>query len=110
MNLTTDTKNDKANILSIKGSIKDTDAIELSEALMELIKTEKPLIIDLTAVPFMNSASLGVILNADRRAKQTDNRLILCCLRPDVANLLEITKLKSVLTTTKTFKRAQEII
>lgn len=49
-----------------------------------------PLLLDLSALDFLSSAGLGVILQAAKRARDARARLALCSPRPAVAQILDI--------------------
>lgn len=86
-------------IVEIDGPIKSGMEFELADELEACLhQSEVPkIIIDLKKVPFINSAALGIFLNIYREVEKKNGRFGLCSVSPDVDNLLEITKLGSVL-------------
>ncbi|HEY4314137.1 MAG TPA: STAS domain-containing protein [Actinomycetes bacterium] len=56
------------------------------------------LVVDLTQVELIDATGLGVLLGADRRAKQQDRRLVLRDAPPRVRRILRVTRLHRVLT------------
>ncbi|MDH5719494.1 MAG: STAS domain-containing protein [Spirochaetia bacterium] len=96
------TKNKKKNdiwIVEIEGPIKSGMEFTLADELESYLhQMEAPkIIVDLKKVPFINSAALGIFLNIFREVEKKNGRFGLCSLTSDVENLLEITKLESVL-------------
>jgi anti-sigma B factor antagonist len=62
-----------------------------------LARGEKRLLIDLTAVPWMNSAGLGILLSAYSRMKDRGGTVRFCGVGPRVQGILKTTKLLTVL-------------
>ncbi|RME91909.1 MAG: anti-sigma factor antagonist [Candidatus Hydrogenedentota bacterium] len=86
-------------IVEIDGPIKSGMEFELADELETCLhNSEVPkIIVDMKKVPFINSAALGIFLNIFREIEKKNGRFALCSISPDVDNLLEITKLGSVL-------------
>ena len=82
----------------LSGEIDYSRAPDLRRQLMAIVAQKKPvrLVLDLSAVPYMDSsgvATLIELLQAQRRAK---GRLILCNLQPKVRGIFEIARLTTV--------------
>jgi anti-anti-sigma factor len=73
------------------------------------LRTIKPqcLILDLTNVPYMDSAGLGVIMNAFVSAQGAGRKLILAGVSDRVRSLLEMTKVDGVLPSCETVAAAE---
>ena len=86
-------------IFELDGPIRAGNEYELAEKVEKVFdKPNSPkFIIDLKKVPFVNSATLGVFLNMHKRAESMNGRFALSSLNKEVENLLEITKLNSIL-------------
>lgn len=86
-------------VVEIDGPIKSGMEFELADELETCLhNSEVPkIIIDMKKVPFINSAALGIFLNIFREVEKKNGRFALCSISPDVDNLLEITKLGTVL-------------
>lgn len=96
------TKTKKKNevwVVEIDGPIKSGMEFDLADELEECMhKSEVPkIVVDMKAVPFINSAALGIFLNIYKEIEKRNGRFGLASISPDVDNLLEITKLGSVL-------------
>jgi anti-sigma B factor antagonist len=63
---------------------------QFREALRELAN-ETRLIIDLSGVPFLDSAGLGALIGGVRRARESGGDVAVCCARPAVSRLLHTT-------------------
>ena len=86
-------------IVEIDGPIKSGMEFDLADELETCLhQSEVPkIIVDMKKVPFINSAALGIFLNIYREVEKRNGRFGLCSISSDVDNLLEITKLGSVL-------------
>ena len=73
------------------------------------LRTLKPacLILDLTAVPYMDSAGLGVIMNSFVSAQGSGRKMILAGVSDRVRALMEMTKVDGVLATCDTVAAAE---
>ncbi len=71
----------------------DLDAYTVAafrEALTEL--SERPsVVIDLSAVPFMDSAGLGALIGGIRKTRENENQVAVACNRPALMRLLHTT-------------------
>ncbi|MCU1452244.1 MAG: anti-sigma-factor antagonist [Acidimicrobiales bacterium] len=63
---------------------------QFREALGELASRPR-LIIDLSAVPFMDSAGLGALIGGIRRAREQGGEVAVACSRPTLTRLLHTT-------------------
>jgi anti-sigma B factor antagonist len=88
---------DAANlIIRVAGEIHATSAPEFSERLNQAIARGKTgIVLDLTAVEFIDSTGLSVLLNGLRRVTRVRGTMVLACANPTVLRLFEITKLDS---------------
>lgn len=59
---------------------------------------EVNVLVDLTAVPFIDSAGLGVVIGACRRFRALDGDLRLAGARPNVSSVLRVTGISRVIT------------
>ena len=106
----TKTKNDKEIwVVEIDGPIKSGMEFDLADELETCLhQSEVPkIIVDMKKVPFINSAALGIFLNIYREVEKRNGRFGLCSISSDVDNLLEITKLGSVL---EIFKNQEDAV
>ncbi len=88
----------KVVILSPKTSLTGNDeTFALREALQKLAEEDNKLaIVNLEKVPYLNSTGIGVLVAGHQEYAKRGGRLLLCCLRDSVENVLVITKLTEV--------------
>ena len=63
---------------------------------------EKYLLIDLSAVPFMDSAGLGALIGGIRRAREAGGDVAVACSRPTLTRLLHTTGFDRIVSVTET--------
>ena len=63
---------------------------QFREALTGLATTQR-LVIDLSAVPFMDSAGLGALIGGIRRTRENNGEVSVACSRPTLTRLLHTT-------------------
>jgi len=68
---------------------------ELSDELFALVEKDnrKSLLLNFSRVEFLSSAALNKLILLDRSVKKHGGRLRLCCLRPEIREVFEITRL-----------------
>lgn len=72
---------------------------QLRQTLAELASTSR-LIIDLSSVPFIDSAGLGALIGGVRRARELGGNVSVCCNRPTLVRLLRTTGFDRIVTVT----------
>ena len=96
-------KDDGLAVVTLRGELDAHDAPRLRElfagAVGELVGIEQPrLVLDLTAVGFLDSTALGSIIGAVRRVREAGGELTLVLPTSPARRIFEITGLDSVLT------------
>ncbi len=82
---------------------------QFRESLVEL--SAKPrLLIDLSEVPFMDSAGLGALIGGIRRARETDGEVAVVCNRPTLTRLLHTTGFDRIVPVTETPEEAVQAL
>ena len=80
--------------MSVSGEIHVSTAPSFRERLNAVIESgESTLVLDLSAVDFIDSTGLSVLLNGLRLVNQRHGRLALVCTNPTVMRLFQITRL-----------------
>lgn len=80
--------------VSVSGEIHVSTAPRFREALDSVIENgDGKLVLDLTAVEFIDSTGLSVLLNALRLINQRQGHMAIVCTNPTVLRLFEITSL-----------------
>jgi anti-sigma B factor antagonist len=70
---------------------------DLKEQMLQLFDEGKcNLIIDLSAVRFVDSSGLGALVSGFKNASAREGSLKLCCLQPQVRSMFELTRLHRV--------------
>ncbi len=79
---------------------------ELKEQMLQLFDEGKcNLIVDLSAVRFIDSSGLGALVSGFKNASAREGNLKLCCLQPQVRSMFELTRLHRVFEILLTMKR-----
>src|SRR5437588_10153843 len=78
---------------------------QFRESLGELASRPK-LLIDMSAVPFVDSAGLGALIGGIRRARESGGDVAVCCNRPTLVRLLHTTGFDRIVTVTETVEEA----
>lgn len=78
---------------------------QFREALADLASRPK-LLIDMSEVPFVDSAGLGALIGGIRRAREVGGDVAVCCNRPTLVRLLHTTGFDRIVTVTDTLQEA----
>ncbi|MBA2495878.1 MAG: STAS domain-containing protein [Acidimicrobiia bacterium] len=78
---------------------------QFRETLAELSSAPR-LLIDLSAVPFMDSAGLGALIGGIRRAREAGGDVAVACSRPTLTRLLHTTGFDRIVPVTETVEQA----
>jgi anti-sigma B factor antagonist len=75
--------------------IEDLRIQELGQELIQLVEVDKQrkLVLNFSKVDFLSSAALGKLITLDRKMKNYNGSLKLCCIRPEIYEVFVITKL-----------------
>jgi anti-sigma B factor antagonist len=88
--------------------IGELDAFTVSQfrqALAELASNRR-LLIDMSGVPFVDSAGLGALIGGIRRARELGGDVAVCCNRPTLTRLLRTTGFDRIVTVAETIEEA----
>ena len=81
-------------VLQIRGEIDLHTCPQLRTTLLELMEAGKhDIVLDLAEVPYLDSAALGVLVDAVRRAREHNGGIHLAHVTPFVLRAFEITRL-----------------
>jgi anti-sigma B factor antagonist len=103
---------DQAEAYTICRPVGELDAFTVSkfrQALAELASTPR-LLIDMSSVPFVDSAGLGALIGGIRRARELGGDVAVCCNRPTLTRLLRTTGFDRIVTVTETLEEAAEAL
>jgi anti-sigma B factor antagonist len=82
---------------------------EFRDALADLANIPR-LLIDLSEVPFMDSAGLGALIGGIRRAREADGEVSVACSRPTLTRLLHTTGFDRIVPVTETLEQAADAL
>jgi anti-sigma B factor antagonist len=90
----------------------DLDAYSVGsfrEALNKLVASPR-LVIDLSGVPFMDSAGLGALIGGIRRVREAEGRVVVVCNRPSLSRLLHTTGFDRIVPITESLDDALDAL
>lgn len=91
------TERDGWAVLAVGGEVDVATAPRLREQLIGLVNEgSHRIVVDLTAVDFLDSTGLGVLVGALKRVRTHDGDLALVCNEPRILKVFEITGLTKV--------------
>ena len=80
---------------------------QFREAMSDLSTTNR-LLIDLSEVPFMDSAGLGALIGGIRRAREADGDVAVACNRATLTRLLHTTGFDRIVPVVETVEEAEQ--
>ena len=86
----------------------DLDAFTVSQFRQSLaeLATSPRVLIDLSGVPFVDSAGLGALIGGIRRVRELGGEVAVACPRPTLTRLLRTTGFDRIVTVTATIEEA----
>jgi anti-sigma B factor antagonist len=103
-----DVKIEPADGYTLCQPIGELDALTVSQfrqTLAELASGPR-LVIDMSKVPFVDSAGLGALIGGIRKARDLGGDVAVCCSRPTLVRLLRTTGFDRIVTVTDTLEDA----
>ncbi|MBA2560863.1 MAG: STAS domain-containing protein [Propionibacteriales bacterium] len=86
-------------VVTVSGDLDVSDALSLRETLGQAQgDSARPVLLDLAEVGFIDSAGIGLLVSAHRRAAGGGGQFALAALTPTVARVLELTRTDRMLT------------
>lgn len=90
-------------VLAVGGEVDVATAPRLRERLLSLVNDQKyRIVVDMTAVDFIDSTGLGVLIGALKRVRTHEGDLRLICAQPRILKVFEITGLDQVFVLSET--------
>lgn len=68
----------------------------------------RKIVLDFSQVEYLSSAALGKLIILDKKAKAAKTKLRLCCIRPEIYEVFEITRLNKIFDIKATQEEALE--
>lgn len=98
-------KNDDHTVCRPAGDLDAYTVAAFRERLTELAE-EPRVVIDLSDVPFMDSAGLGALIGGIRKARDNDSKVVVACDRPALTRLLHTTGFDRIVPVTESYEDA----
>ena len=96
-------------IITITGDIDAYHSAKLKEEMSNYIKTdESSIILDLSNVPYIDSAGLGTLVSILRETRNIKKSLKLIGLRPNIKRIFEMTRLDKIFAIFDTIEESAE--
>jgi anti-anti-sigma factor len=77
-------------LVAVSGRIDAYTAMEVEQRIGEALVGDRNLILDLAGTSYISSAGLRVLIALAKRSRGSSFRMVLCCLQPDVQDVMEI--------------------
>ena len=111
LEINSETTGDGIPVLHLKGEIDLHTCAAFRDALRDQIDQKRMnIIIDLAEVPYLDSAALGVLVDAVRRVREFDGSICLVATTPFVRRAFEMTRLVKIFQLFNTQEEAVESI
>jgi anti-sigma B factor antagonist len=98
---------DDCTVVALAGELSLDTAADLLVGLCRVCGARCRVVVDLTAVTFIDSVGLGVLLEAQRRTRSAGGWMRLVCTDPQVLRVLRLTDLDDVFTIVDTVEQAR---
>ncbi|MCP5029438.1 MAG: STAS domain-containing protein [Actinomycetia bacterium] len=95
--------NDAYTLCRPKGELDAYTVAQFRESLNELVDSSA-LLIDLSEVPFMDSAGLGALIGGIRKIRDNEGRVAVVCSRPTLTRLLHTTGFDRIVPVTESMQ------
>lgn len=81
-----------------KKILDETNIQNIGNQLFALVDEDgrKKIVLDFSIVEYLSSAALGKLITMDKKVKAAKARLRLCCIRPEIYEVFEITRLNKI--------------
>jgi anti-sigma B factor antagonist len=98
---------DDCTVVALAGELSLDTAPDVLEGLRSVCGARCRIVVDLTAVTFIDSVGLGVLIEAQRRTRSAGGWMRLVCTDPGVLKVLHLTDLDDVFTVVGTIEQAR---
>ena len=96
-----------AHIVALQGQINSTNAASTETEILALINPEnKNLLLDFSALDYISSAGLRLVLVVAKRLKQDGGQLVLCSMQPHIREVFDISGFLAILNVVETRSEA----
>jgi len=87
VDVTFDEQADLTVVCHLRGDLEQLTVTQFRER-VGLVPPGRPMVLDLSGVPFIGSAGIGALIGTVRRARESGSHVTLCCPRPSVRRAL----------------------
>jgi len=103
---------EKADAYTVCRPVGELDAYTVNEFREALggVASSSHLLIDLSSVPFMDSAGLGALIGGIRRTREAGGEVAVACSRPTLTRLLHTTGFDRIVPVTETVEDAAKAL
>lgn len=109
LNIEVDQGDDGLTICRPMGELDAFTVSQFRQALAELASSPR-LLIDMSGVPFVDSAGLGALIGGIRRARELGSAVAVACNRPTLTRLLRTTGFDRIVTVAETIEEATKAL
>ena len=96
-----------AQIVALQGQINSTNAAPLEAEILALVAAgQKNLLLDFSALDYISSAGLRMVLVIAKRLKQDGGKLVLCSMQPAIREVFDVSGFLAILNVTATRSEA----
>ncbi|MGH9106980.1 MAG: STAS domain-containing protein [Acidimicrobiales bacterium] len=99
----------QAVVCHLQGNLEHATVAHFREA-FTTVPPGRPVVFDLSGVPFIDSAGLGALIGAVRRTREMGGEALVCAPRPSVNRVLEIVGLPRIVNVAASVEEAGEIL
>lgn len=97
----------QAQIVALQGQVNSTNAAATeAEILAALTAEQKNLLLDFSALDYISSAGLRMVLVIAKRLKQDGGKLVLCSMQPAIREVFDVSGFLAILNVTATRSEA----
>jgi anti-sigma B factor antagonist len=91
-------KQDGICILTLKGRLDTNTADEFRAKILQIIEDDTcNIVLDCEGLDYISSAGLRVVLEATKKIKQSQGKIVLCSLKPYIQEVFEVSKFDAFL-------------
>lgn len=107
-----DIQTEQADGYTVCRPVGELDAFTVSQFRQHLadVEPDTRLLIDMSDVPFVDSAGLGALIGGIRRARELGGDVAVCCNRPTLTRLLRTTGFDRIVTVAETVEEAAQAL
>lgn len=100
----------KAQIVNLQGQINSTNAATTEAEVLALVDAgHKNLLLDFSALDYISSAGLRLVLVVGKRLRKDGGKLVLCAMQPHIHEVFDISGFLAILNVTHTRSEALEL-